>query len=216
MSEPKNSEHTLRLAIAAFNRQQFEAAERSLDEILMVDGNDAAALQLKAMLCLRRGDVDLARSAILACIKLRPNHPPSLKLVLEVAKARFAQAHQARQSNNAEAAIGFYRDALQLNPGLTAAWFGLGLALQDAKDYAASADAFAQAAKLAPNDAKAHVNRGISLQQTGNMAEAFAAYQAAYQRDASTFGAISQALTSASTGALVLNLDRLALRLANI
>ena len=216
MSEPKNSEHALRLAIAAFNAQQYEAAERSLDEILMVNGNDAAALQLKAMLCLRRGDVDLARSAILNCIKLRPNHPPSFKVMLEVAKARFAQAHQARETSNATAAIGFYRDALQLNPGLAAAWFGLGLVLQDDKDYAAAADAFAQAAKLEPSDAKAHVNRGISLQQTGNITEAFAAYQAAYQRDASTFGAISQALTSASTGALVLNLDKLALRLAKI
>jgi len=216
MSETKNSEQLLRLAIAAFNRQQFEAAERSLDEILMLNADDAAALQLKTVLCLRRGDVDLARSTILACIKLRPNHQPSLKLVLEVAKTRFAQAHQARETSNASVAIGFYREALQLNPSLAAAWFGLGLALQDIKDYTAAADAFAQAAKLAPSDAKAHVNRGISLQQTGNMAEAFAAYQAAYQRDASTFGAISQALTSASTGALVLNLDRLALRLASI
>jgi lipoprotein NlpI len=86
--------------------------------------------------------------------------------------------------------------------------------LQDVKDYAAAAEAFAQVVALRPRDAKALVNRAISLQQGGNLADAMASYSLAYQTDPSTFAAISQALSAASTGLLVLDLETLRDRLS--
>ena len=86
--------------------------------------------------------------------------------------------------------------------------------LQDIKDYAAAAEAFEQVVALRPGDAKALVNRAISLQQSGNLADAMACYSLAYQTDPSTFAAISQALSAASTGLLVLDLETLRDRLS--
>src|ERR1700722_17041904 len=93
-------------------------------------------------------------------------------------------------------------------------WVGLGLALQDVKDYAAAAGAFEQVVALRPGDARALVNRAISLQQLGNLADAMTSYGLAYQTDPSTFAAISQALSAASTGLLLLDVESLRDRLS--
>ena len=89
-----------------------------------------------------------------------------------------------------------------------------GLALQDVKDYAAAAGAFEQVVALRPGDARALVNRAISLQQLGNLADAMTSYGLAYQTDPSTFAAISQALSAASTGLLLLDVESLRDRLS--
>jgi tetratricopeptide (TPR) repeat protein len=88
-------------------------------------------------------------------------------------------------------------------------WFDLGLARQDLRDYAAAAHAYRQALAKKQDYAEAAVNLGITLQETGNLEAAFAAFGTAYRMQASAFGVIAMALTSSSNGKLWLDEDAL-------
>jgi protein O-GlcNAc transferase len=184
------------------------------DRILATAPRHAGAQQLKALLARLRGDFDLAAEAAAISLAERPGHTPTLDIARKTALALFPAAQADAAQGNPTRALARFRRALALEPANADGWFGLGLALQDVNDYAAAAEAFAQVVALRPRDAKALVNRAVSLQQAGNLADAMASYSLAYQTDPSTFAAISQALSAGSTGLLVLDLEALRDRLA--
>jgi len=93
-------------------------------------------------------------------------------------------------------------------------WFRIGNLHQDRGRRDAAAEAFRTALGLRPDWAEAAVNLGIVLQDSRHLDEAIAAYATAVATKPETFGRVSQALTAASTGRLVLDLDALRRSLA--
>ena len=173
------------------------------------------AQQLKALLALLRGDIDRAADAAAVSLAERPGHAQTVDIARKTALALFRAAQADAAQGNAPRALSRFRQALGLDrTNADGMGLGLGLVSQDIKDYAGAAAAFEQVGTLRPEDARALVNRAVSLQQSGNLADAMASYRLAYQTDPSTFAAISQALSAASTGLLVLDLETLRDRLS--
>ncbi len=214
MIETAAPEPALIAAIAAYKARRYAEAEGRIDALLAAKPSHPAALQLKALLAQLRGDPRAAHAAVKASLAVRPGHGPTLAIARDVARALAAAAEAARAGDDAHAAAGDFRRALELDPTPAPGWFSLGLALQTCGDYLAAAEAFARVLVLAPGDAKAMVNRGISLQQAGDLDGAWACYRSAYRTDPSTFAVISQALPAGNVGILILDLHTLRDRLA--
>jgi tetratricopeptide (TPR) repeat protein len=201
-------------AIAAYKARRYGEAETGCDDVLRAAPRDAAALQLKALLAHLRGDLRAARAAIEASLAIRPQHRATRDIAHAIAKSLAARAETARLEGDAEASIADFHAALELDPALSPVWYSLGLALQTRREFGLAADAFARAVALEPGDAKATVNRGISLQQAGDLEGAWTCYRSAYRMDPSTFAVISQALPAGDVGVLILDLQILRDRLA--
>jgi tetratricopeptide (TPR) repeat protein len=214
MRSSDTSDQALVEAIKIYRRKQYADAEVVVDRILATTPRHAGAQQLKALLALLRGDIDGAAEAAAVSLAERPGHAQTADIARKAARALFGAAQADAAQGNAARALSRFRRALGLDRTNADGWFGLGLALQDVKDYAAAAGAFEQVVALRPGDARALVNRAISLQQLGNLADAMTSYGLAYQTDPSTFAAISQALSAASTGLLLLDVESLRDRLS--
>lgn len=93
-------------------------------------------------------------------------------------------------------------------------WFAYGLVCQDARDPAAAIRAYRRTLELSPELAEVHVNLGICLQQTGDIAAARIMFGRAMQLRSNTFGRIAQALSAAPRGELWLDFERLRRSLA--
>lgn len=93
-------------------------------------------------------------------------------------------------------------------------WFAYGLICQDSHDTMAAITAYHRTLRLSPELAEAHVNLGICLQQTGDIAAAKAAFGRAMRLRSDTFGRIAQALAAAPCGELWLDSERLRQSLA--
>ncbi|HEY4899212.1 MAG TPA: tetratricopeptide repeat protein [Terriglobales bacterium] len=93
----------------------------------------------------------------------------------------------ARKGENAEAAK-YLKAATQLKPtantdeGLARAWLSLGL-IEEASDPQQALAAYAQAAKLTPNDPEPHLSTGQVLEKQNKFDEAAREYQAAAKLD---------------------------------
>ena len=214
MRSSDTSDQALVEAIKIYRRKRYADAEVMVDRILATTPRHAGAQQLKALLTLLRGDIDGAAEAAAVSLAERPGHAQTADIARKAARALFGAAQADAAQGNAARALSRFRRALGLDRTNADGWFGLGLALQDVKDYAAAAGAFEQVVALRPGDARALVNRAISLQQLGNLADAMTSYGLAYQTDPSTFAAISQALSAASTGLLLLDVESLRDRLS--
>ena len=214
MRSSDTSDQALVEAIKIYRRKRYADAEVMVDRILATTPRHAGAQQLKALLTLLRGDIDGAAEAAAVSLAERPGHAQTADVARKAARALFGAAQADAAQGNAARALSRFRRALGLDRTNADGWFGLGLALQDVKDYAAAAGAFEQVVALRPGDARALVNRAISLQQLGNLADAMTSYGLAYQTDPSTFAAISQALSAASTGLLLLDVESLRDRLS--
>jgi tetratricopeptide (TPR) repeat protein len=214
MRSGDTSDQALVEAIKIYRRKRYADAEVAVNRILATTPRHAGAQQLKALLALLRGDIDGAAEAAAVSLAERPGHAQTADIARKAARALFGAAQADAAQGNAARALSRFRRALGLDRTNADGWFGLGLALQDVKDYAAAAGAFEQVVALRPGDARALVNRAISLQQLGNLADAMTSYGLAYQTDPSTFAAISQALSAASTGLLLLDVESLRDRLS--
>jgi tetratricopeptide (TPR) repeat protein len=214
MRSSDTSDQALVEAIKIYRQKRYADAEVVVDRILATTPRHAGAQQLKALLALLRGDIDGAAEAAAVSLAERPGHAQTADIARKAARALFGAAQADAARGNAARALSRFRRALGLDRTNADGWFGLGLALQDVKDYAAAAGAFEQVVALRPGDARALVNRAISLQQLGNLADAMTSYGLAYQTDPSTFAAISQALSAASTGLLLLDVESLRDRLS--
>ena len=214
MRRSDTSDQALIEAVKIYRQKRYAEAEVLADRILATAPRHAGAQQLKALLALLRGDIDGAAEAAAISLAERPGHAQTIGIARKAARALFSAAQADAAQGNAARALSRFRLALALDRTDADGWFGLGLALQDLKDYTAAAEAFAQVVALRPADARALVNRAVSLQQSGNLVDAMAPYSLAYRTDPSTFAAVSQALSAASTGLLVLDLEILRDRLS--
>ncbi|MGY5808851.1 tetratricopeptide repeat protein [Rhizobium sp. LEGMi198b] len=84
-------------------------------------------------------------------------------------------------------------------------WFELALVRHDLQNLVGAAEAYQRVLEMNADAPEAAVNLGVVLQEAGRMDEAMAAFSTAYALDASTFGVIAMALTSAPCGRLWLD-----------
>jgi tetratricopeptide (TPR) repeat protein len=122
------------------------------------------------------------------------------------AKAQFGRGLLLREAGDLPGAEAALVQAVALAPGLAPAWFALGLTYQDRLDEARAAAAYEAALRAQADFAEAAVNLGIARQRLGDMAGALAAYRRAMQVRPESFARIAQAVTTASTGLLWLDL----------
>ncbi|MBU6457589.1 MAG: tetratricopeptide repeat protein [Bradyrhizobium sp.] len=200
---PNDAEGWHDIGLTLHKAGKFEAAlvafTRAADTIHSPRHELARAASLRAMG--RPGEaVDVLRHAA----ALSPDNPDiALQLALglhrlgELAGAR-AELERILRSNESSANL----------------WFAYGLVCQDSRDPEAAIVAYRRTLQLSPELAEAHVNLGICLQRTGDIAAAKAMFGHAVRLRSNTFGRIAQALPAAPRGELWLDFERLRRSLA--
>jgi tetratricopeptide (TPR) repeat protein len=131
----------LQQALALLNRNEFVAAESTLESILAQRPEEADALQLMGLLRRLQNRPQEAeqfyRRSIAANASLPQVHHNLGNLLR--AQARYAEAAECQ------------RAAIRLRPNYVEAHMNLGLALQDMQDFAAAEQAFRDALRIQPN-----------------------------------------------------------------
>ncbi len=221
------------LAAVLFARGETAAARTQIEASLRGAPDHVPARLLAARIARAAGD----GTAALTHLDRLPATKPSAEILLERARAlSLAERPDARAAwravlgaspNSFEAMARLGRlawdcgDRAEARDYLERAvagdcpastWFDLGLVRQDFHDHAGAAAAYRQALARKADYAEAAVNLGVSLQESGDLDGAMAAYGTAYRLRPSTFGAIAMALTSSPHGRLWL--DAAALRRA--
>ncbi len=165
----------------------------------------SAALHLRrAVLLESLGRLAEAAEAYRAAVDHAPdNAEAALKLGLYL--------HRSGDTEDAATAI---ERAVALAPDNSQAWFAAGLVRQDRRAFVAAADAYGRALALRPDLAEAAVNLGICHQERGDLAAAKTAYGLALRLRPDTFGRIAQALATAPTGEVWLDVAALRRSLA--
>jgi tetratricopeptide (TPR) repeat protein len=145
----------LPVASQAQSAQQLFESGRYQDVVNQIGGRPNAGpddLFLLARANLKLGRTDAARTAYTRMQTGAPNNVWRL----------VGNSGVAETSGNTAAAVDNARKAVAAAPGNFAAQFQLGLALGAARDFAGSATAFEQAAKINPSFAYAHYYAGMS------------------------------------------------------
>src|SRR5665213_2380823 len=224
------------LAAVLHSQSEFRSARAHIESSLEQRPGNAAAHLLAARIARAAGDFDGALSHLDRAIAIAPQretfvekartldqaslHQPNLGLparaawraILEVipqhqeAAARLGRL--AWEDGDHALAAGLLERAVA-NDAPASVWFDLGLVRQDLRDYAGAATAYRKALEIKPDFPEAHVNLGLNLQHAGDLESAMDCYRQALRLRPDTFGRIAQALTSAKTGQLWLNLGRL-------
>jgi tetratricopeptide (TPR) repeat protein len=122
-----------------------------------------------------------------------------------LADAQFGRGLVLRDTGRMTEAQTALRQAVELDPTASGAWFALGLTCQDLQDEAGAAAAYQAALRARPGFAEAAVNLGIAFQRLGDMEAAIDAFRSAVRIRPDTFGRIAQAMTTARTGMLWLD-----------
>lgn len=219
------------LAAVLFAKNEVQAARRHIAASLRKRPGNAAAQLLAARIARSERDFASALGHFDSAIAIAPQREAFVEKArtLDLADMR-AQAREAWQAilkaipEHQEAAArlgrmawedGDHIAAVSLLERATArdapssAWFDLGLARQDLRDYPAAAAAYRKALDIRPDFAEAALNLGIVLQEGGERDAAMRTYQRAYRLRSDLFGAIAMALTSASHGQLWLDEEAL-------
>lgn len=114
-----------------------------------------------------------------------------------------------RRIGDTEDAAAALEQVVALTPDSSQAWFAVGLVRQDQRNFDSAADAYRRAIALRPDFAEAAVNLGICQQEKGELVAAKIAYRLAVRLRPDTFGRIAQALATAPTGELWLDIAAL-------
>jgi tetratricopeptide (TPR) repeat protein len=157
------------------------------------------AWQQLGVALLRTGHVELGLAAF---ARADASGPPG-------AQALLSRGLALRECNRLTEAGAALQMAVERDGDAWPAWFALGLTRQDLGDEAGAAAAYEAALLAKPDLAEAAVNLGIARQRLGDMDAALAAYRRAVRARPDSFARISQAITSAATGALWLDLEAL-------
>jgi tetratricopeptide (TPR) repeat protein len=140
------------------------------------------------------GNTPAARDAWSTVLNAKPTSREALKRLSGLARERGALVEAEQLLERAV--------ALEDHPGI---WFELALVRQDLQKFDGAAQAYRRVLDINADTPEAAVNLGIVLQEAGRMDEAMTAFSTAYALNASTFGVIAMALTSAPCGRLWLD-----------
>ena len=152
------------LASAAFERKEFDAAERLYRAILGRLPDDPVAIGFLGVIETGKRRYEDARRLLQRAIDIAPGAPEHHNNfgLLEHSSGAFAEAEAA------------YRRALELQPDYAAAHNNLGLALQEEGEVSAAIESFRAAIRSYPEFAEAHWNLALALLLDGQFVEGFA------------------------------------------
>jgi tetratricopeptide (TPR) repeat protein len=231
-----DGEALLRQVIAEVNAGNSERARALCERALSAPATAttlAALRQMMAVLCMQAGQVQQAREHIAIGLAQRPDHPPSLKIAGDAARAvgdlddahRHYERALALQPDRADIALALAQSlqargdavacerawmrVVALMPTHQEAWLQLANVRQDLRNLPGAIDALHRLLKLEPQHAMAEVNLGIVLQESGQIDAAMRAYGRAYRLQEHCFGRIAHALSTPGVGRLWLDLDAL-------
>ena len=215
------------LAAVLFSTGEIQAARGHIETSLAKRPDNAAAHLLAARIARAGKNFEDALLHLDRAIALAPQREVFVEKARTLDQAGFRpQARQAWRAildvipENVEAAARLGRLAREDGDHATAAsllaravqgdapasaWFDLGLARQDLRDYDGAAEAYRKAIEIKPDHAEATLNLGVVLQESGDIDAAMHAYRDAYRLRPESFGVIAMALTSASHGRLWLD-----------
>lgn len=88
------------------------------------------------------------------------------------ADCQFRLGSDAMEQKEFDAAVGHFRQALALRPGLVPAWNDLGASLDNLGRFEEAADAYGRGLALEPDNANLNYNAGISMRNLGREDEA--------------------------------------------
>jgi len=80
-----------------------------------------------------------------------------------------------------DAAIKYYKKALEIKPDYTEAYYNVGIALKDKGDLEAAIDSYKKALKIKPDYAEVYNNIGIALKEKGELDAAVDSYKQAFK-----------------------------------
>ncbi|UWU24363.1 tetratricopeptide repeat protein (plasmid) [Rhizobium sp. CB3060] len=189
-----------RNAPALFLAGKIYRAEHKLEAALM-QLEKAASLEVrleifveKARIFDQMGNKSAARDAWSMVLNAKPTSLEALNRLSSLARGRGALVEAEQLLERAV--------ALEDHPKI---WFELALVRHDLQNLDGAAEAYQRVLEMNADAPEAAVNLGVVLQEAGRMDEAMAAFSTAYALDASTFGVIAMALTSAPCGRLWLD-----------
>lgn len=99
------------------------------------------------------------------------------------ARSHYAKALNLSAKGKTDEALEEYRNALDLDDQLYAAWNNMGQLLMDEGNYADAVAAFQIAAGIEPTDPRPLYNTGLAYQRVGWASDAYASYERALIRD---------------------------------
>jgi len=170
MSPEQVGERELRAALAALNEGDVQTADAIARRLSHDRPDDPAAHQLLAIIALRQGDVRQAADSAATSLALRPDHGPTLVVA----------GRAARASQNAAAAIAFFRRAAALEPDRAEAAFLLCVTLLECGDTGAQT-LLPHLLQKFPHDAEGWRLLGEALHSAGQRDAALVAFTRAAQ-----------------------------------
>jgi tetratricopeptide (TPR) repeat protein len=167
------------LAAAGKLTEATDAYRRARD----LDPRSALALNNLGVALHAAGSTEQAVDCFKRAVILQPDYPDAQQNLLrlrnletETAEAHHAIGNLLQDGGKSADAIGFYRNALALNPASAATWNNLGNSLFAAGETEQAFDCYEKAVKLKPDFSEACNNLANLLAESGRLAEAIALY----------------------------------------
>ena len=167
-------------ALALYNSQKREAAEKEVRRALRVDPGAADAYTLLGIILASRGRANSeAGEALTQAVALNPSNYDA---VFNLGRVQYAQ-------KDYEGATRSFRASVRLKPKIPEARFFLGTSLESAGDSAAALIEYQELVKLDPESVYGQLGSGALLLKQGKKDEAISALQRAIAIDPKNFEA---------------------------
>ena len=156
-------------ALTCQQQGQLTQAQILCAEILQVQPDHFAALQLWGEIVLQAEDPQKALELFDKSLEIYPENPACYN----------NRGLALRELTQFEAALASYDQALALKPDYAKAWRNRGIALRELGQFEAAIASYDQALALKPDYAEAYYNRGNALQELKQFEAAVASYEQA-------------------------------------
>ncbi len=167
-------------ALALYNTQQNEAAEKEVRRALRLNPGAADAYTLLGIILASRGNANAEASEALAQAVALDS--ANFDAVFNLGRVRYVQ-------KDYQGAIKSLREAVRMRPKFAEARFFLGTSLESAGDSAAALSEYQELIKLDPESAYGQVGAGVVLLKQGKKDEAISALRRAIAIDPRNFEA---------------------------
>ncbi|HLW85225.1 MAG TPA: tetratricopeptide repeat protein [Candidatus Sulfotelmatobacter sp.] len=158
-----------------FQRGYFEQAESSFRQALHDDPASAEALYGMGSACLNLQKIAEARASFQRATELQPSYPDTIP------NAWNNLGLLATREGRTEEAVGYFQQALKLNPDHLIALENLGNAYRQQKDWEQARKILERAVAVSPGDPESTYSLGMVFAQTNDTARAYEYLQRALQ-----------------------------------
>jgi tetratricopeptide (TPR) repeat protein/peroxiredoxin len=150
-----------------FQRGYFEQAESSFRRALRDDPTSAEASYGAGSACLNLGKIAEARASFQRAVELAPNYPDTLPNAWN--NLGLLSTREGRTGD----AIGYFQQALKVNPGHLIALENLGNAYRQQRNWEQARRVLEHAVDVSPGDPESNYSLGMVFAQTDDTAHAY-------------------------------------------